>query len=241
MSISSGRDAALAGLRRQMAVMSGRPDTPAVALADRSSDAIPVPEPLSEMLPHKGLARGTVTRLSGVNSVLIAVIATVTQNGGQVGIVGLPRLGLLSAAQMGADLSRIATVPSPGTDPVEVAAVLLDGMDLVVLGTRGVDVAPSRSRAVAGASATAGGCSAVVWLPRRATQPRVSTRSLIVVGTPSISPHGSPFSQRLSDARAAASAPSSSTRQKAWTVSFQRRMRSRQACATSTGDSVRLW
>ena len=150
MSISSGRDAALAGLRRQMAVMSGRPDTPAVALADRSSDAIPVPEPLSEMLPHKGLARGTVTRLSGVNSVLIAVIATVTQNGGQVGIVGLPRLGLLTAAQMGADLSRIATVPSPGTDPVEVAAVLLDGMDLVVLGTRGVDVAPSRSRVVMG-------------------------------------------------------------------------------------------
>ncbi|MET9202436.1 hypothetical protein [Gordonia sp. NPDC003585] len=140
----------IAELRKRMAAMSGQPDQHAVDVADPVEGALPMPSPLSEVLPHKGIARGTVACLDGMNSVLIAVIAEVTRAGGQVGIVGLPRLGLLSAAEMGADLSRIATVPLPGADPVEVAAVLLDGMDLVVLGAGGLDVAPSRSRVVMG-------------------------------------------------------------------------------------------
>ena len=80
----------------------------------------------------------------------------------------------------------------------------------------------SRSRAEAGASAAAGGWLSVVWLPRRAVQPRVRIRSLMVAGTPSSRPKGSPRRQRASDSRAAASAASPSTRQKAWTRSFQR-------------------
>ena len=49
---------------------------------------------------------------------------------------------------MGADLSRVAVIPEPGADPVEVAAVLLDGMDLVVLGLGGRSVLAPRARAV---------------------------------------------------------------------------------------------
>lgn len=45
----------------------------------------------------------------------------------------------------GADLSRLAVIPDPGTDPVEVAAVLVDGMDLVVLGLGGRRVPPTRA------------------------------------------------------------------------------------------------
>ena len=41
---------------------------------------------------------------------------------------------------------RIATVPHPGSDPVEVAAVLMDGMDLVVLGLGGGGEVAARLR-----------------------------------------------------------------------------------------------
>nr|WP_064571620.1 hypothetical protein [Gordonia sp. LAM0048] len=154
-----GRADELAGLRRRMAAMSGRPDQRVVEVRDRAVGVLPVPESLSKVLPHNGIPRGTVARLDGARSVLVAMIAAVTRVGGQVGIVGLPRLSLLSAAEMGADLSRIATIPEPGPDPVEVAAVLLDGMDLVVLDLatdgegarpRSEMVAPSRARVVMG-------------------------------------------------------------------------------------------
>jgi len=54
----------------------------------------------------------------------------------------------LAAVEMGADLSRLAVIPDPGADPVEVAAVLMDGLDLVVLSLGGRSVTPSRARAV---------------------------------------------------------------------------------------------
>ena len=83
----------------------------------------------------------------------------------------------------------------------------------------GVQVLPSstapasRRRAVAGASSCHGPAGSTVFEPRSVGQPFASTRSLIEAGTPSTAPAGSPFAQRASDARAAVSAPSSSTRQ----------------------------
>ena len=62
---------------------------------------------------------------------------------------------------MGADLSRLAVIPDPGTDPVEVAAVLVDGMDLVVLGLGGRRVPQTRARAVV-ARARHKGCTLLV-------------------------------------------------------------------------------
>jgi len=78
-----------------------------------------------------------------------------------VAIVGLPEFGLLAAAEMGADLSRVAVIPQPGSDPVEVAAVLIDGMDLVVLGLAGRRVPATRARAVV-ARARQRGCTLLV-------------------------------------------------------------------------------
>ena len=72
--------------------------------------------------------------------------AAVTGAGGHAAVVGLPGFGLLAAAEMGADLSRLAVIPNPGADPVEVAAVLMDGMDLVVLGLAGRCVPAGRAR-----------------------------------------------------------------------------------------------
>ena len=130
----------LESLRRQMAVMSERGSGRVVARADdllpESESRLAIPQWLAELLPVQ-LPRGTVAVLSGARSLLLSMVATVTAAGGNAAIVGQPDIGLLAAVEMGADLSRLAVIPDPGTDPVEVAAVLIDGMDLVVLGLGG--------------------------------------------------------------------------------------------------------
>lgn len=60
----------------------------------------------------------------------------------------MPTLGLLAAVEQGADLSKIALIADPKDSAVEVAAILLDAVDLVILGLSGTAVAPSRARAV---------------------------------------------------------------------------------------------
>ncbi len=155
----------LAHLRRQMAAVSGkvgsgrRGGTPQAGEPAPES-WLPVPESLAGALPA-GLPRGTVAVLSGARSPALGLVAAVTAAGGNAAIVGQPDIGLLAAAEMGADLSRLATIPDPGTDPVEVAAVLMDGMDLVVLGLGGRSVSAARGRAVA-ARARHRGCSLLV-------------------------------------------------------------------------------
>lgn len=124
-----------------------------------SGDALPeppAPGPLSQLLP-----RGTVAVLSGARSLALRMVAAATAEGGHAAIVGQPDVGLLAAVEMGADLSRVAVIPYPGTDPVEVAAVLLDGLDLVVLALGGRSVPMARARAVT-ARARQKGCTLLV-------------------------------------------------------------------------------
>jgi hypothetical protein len=102
----------LESLRRRMLAMSGRHAQPEDLLPESAAPVVP---------------RGTVAVLSGARSLVLNVVASVTAAGGNAAIVGQPDIGLLAAVEMGADLSRIAVIPDPGNDPVEVAAVLIDG------------------------------------------------------------------------------------------------------------------
>jgi hypothetical protein len=153
-------------LRRKMAAVSGkvggrrRGPAPSSDLLPDSETLLPVPESLAELLPTP-LPRGTVAVLSGARSLPLSMVAAVTADGGHAAIIGQPDVGLLAAVEMGADLSRIAVIPEPGSDPVEVAAVLMDGMDLVVLGLGGRSVPASRARAVM-ARARQKGCTLLV-------------------------------------------------------------------------------
>lgn len=138
----------LESLRRRMAEMSGHAIAPA--------DDLPL-----ELTEQALVPRGTVAVLSGARSLLLSMVAAATAAGGNVAIVGQPDIGLLAAVERGADLSRLAVIPDPGTDPVEVAAVLIDGMDLVVLGLGGRRVSQTRARAVV-ARARTRGCTLLV-------------------------------------------------------------------------------
>ncbi|WP_336085212.1 hypothetical protein [Nocardia sp. SSK8] len=143
------RERTLDELRRRMAAVPGR-GAAAAARTPREQplrrEMLPVPAPLAELLPEGGLPKGAVVAYSGAHSLLTGLLAAVTGAGGHAAVVGLPRLGLLAAAEMGAQLSRLAVIPDPGPDPAEVAAVLLDGLDLVVLGLDGFAVPPARCR-----------------------------------------------------------------------------------------------
>jgi hypothetical protein len=153
-------------LRRKIAAVSGkvgngrRGPAPSMDPVPDSESLLPLPESLAELLPAP-LPRGTVAVLSGARSLPLSMVAAVTAQGGHAAIVGQPDVGLLAAVEMGADLSRIAVIPEPGADPVEVAAVLMDGMDLVVLGLGGRSVPAGRARAVV-ARARQKGCTLLV-------------------------------------------------------------------------------
>jgi hypothetical protein len=153
-------------LRRKIAAISGKVGNGRCGQAS-SNDVLPesesllaLPEPLTETLPTT-LPRGTVAVLSGARSLSLSMVAAVTAAGGHAAIVGQPDVGLLAAVEMGADLSRLAVIPEPGADPVEVAAVLMDGMDLVLLGLGGRSVPATRARAVV-ARARQKGCTLLV-------------------------------------------------------------------------------
>ncbi|MBY8858048.1 hypothetical protein K7711_16305 [Nocardia sp. CA2R105] len=142
----------LAELRRRMAAIPARgaaSTTRAPLSRESRGESLPVPSALGELLPDGGLVRGSVVEYWGASSLLAGLLAAVTGAGGHVAAVGLPRLGLLAAVEMGADLARLAVIPDPGSDPLEVASVLLDGLDLVVLGMGGREVPPARARVLA--------------------------------------------------------------------------------------------
>jgi hypothetical protein len=163
-------------LRRKIAAVSGkvggghRGPVPSIDPLPDSESLLPLPEsspspagegdPQAEPLP-RSLPRGTVAVLSGARSLALSMVAAVTAEGGHAAIVGQPDVGLLAAVEMGADLSRIAVIPEPGADPVEVAAVLMDGMDLVVLGLGGRSVPAGRARVLV-ARARQKGCTLLV-------------------------------------------------------------------------------
>ncbi|MEW2481387.1 hypothetical protein AB0876_17520 [Mycobacterium sp. NPDC049093] len=157
-------------LRRKIASVSGKvgpvhrgvPRSEAVVPAPES--LLEPPETLVEALPEglpTMLPRGSVAVAAGARSLTLGMVAAVTSGGGHAVIIGQPDVGLLAAVEMGADLSRLAVIPDPGADPVEVASVLMDGMDLVVLGLGGRSVPPSRARVMV-ARARQKGCTLLV-------------------------------------------------------------------------------
>ncbi|UFS95522.1 hypothetical protein [Nocardia huaxiensis] len=142
----------LTELRRRMAAVPARGGEAAArvpAAEEFHREALPVPPALAGLLPDGGLAKGSVVAYNGAHSLLSGLLAAVTGAGGYAAVVGLPRLGLLAAAEMGARLDRLAVVSDPGSDPLEIASVLLEGLDLVVLGLNGLSVPQSRTRVLA--------------------------------------------------------------------------------------------
>jgi hypothetical protein len=96
---------------------------------------LPVLPPIAALLPDGGLRRGTVVRCtgSGAPSLAMAVAAGPSAAGSWCGTVGLDEVGVLAAAGYGLDLERLVVVRTAPAEWAVAAAVLVDGVDLVVL------------------------------------------------------------------------------------------------------------
>jgi hypothetical protein len=102
-----------------------------------------VPErPGEELLPvlpvvsgllQGGLRRGCIVAVERSRLLCMAVAAGVSVAGGWCAVVGMPRLGVLAAADAGLDMDRLLLVPDPGPRWPQVVAALLEGCELVVL------------------------------------------------------------------------------------------------------------
>lgn len=82
-------------------------------------------------------------------SLMLALLAEASQAGSWCAVVGVPTLGAAAAAELGIALDRLALVPYPGPEWVDVVAALVDGVDVVVVASPGPVAAQVTSRLTA--------------------------------------------------------------------------------------------
>jgi len=121
-------------------------------VSSSSEQVLPVSAALLALFPQ-GLRRGSVVVIDGVGAtnktggattLAVSLLAEASATGSLCAAVGLVDLGLVAVVELGVDPERLAFVPRPGAMWPEVAALLLDGMDLVVVCPPG----PPRAAAV---------------------------------------------------------------------------------------------
>lgn len=103
-------------------------------VAPSGARVLPVPASLAGLLPSGGLDQGTTVVVRGSTSLTLSLVAEASRTGTWVALVGLSRVGVLAAHQLGLDLEKVVLVPAPGPDGPVVVAALLDGVGLVVVG-----------------------------------------------------------------------------------------------------------
>ena len=99
---------------------------------------LPLAEPWLGTLADRGLRRGihvSVLAPTGGGGLSVAwhLIARATQQGYWVGVVGVDDPGVLAMHEYGVDLRRVLFIPRPRDAWAEVAADLIEGVDVVVV------------------------------------------------------------------------------------------------------------
>jgi hypothetical protein len=135
-------DRAAAGLRAVRAaglgdiVRTATGPQPAGTVGPRLLPLLPVLPELRPLLPGGGLRRGStvvaVPSAPVAASLLLVLLAAASEAGSWCGVVGVPTLSAVAAAEHGIALDRLALVPQPGLAWAAAVAALLDGLDLVV-------------------------------------------------------------------------------------------------------------
>ncbi len=118
---------------------------PAVLAADR---AVALPPPLDALVP-RGLRRGSVVGVDGpaAPSLAMVLVAVVAGGAGWVAVVDGADLGLAAAGELGVDLGRCVLVDPPADRQAEALMVLVDAVDVVLVGAPRSRPIPPRVRA----------------------------------------------------------------------------------------------
>jgi hypothetical protein len=103
------------------------------AAVQPGASILPVLPALTELLPGGGLARGSVLAVEQPGLLCLALVAGASAAGAWCGVAGLPSLGVVAAAGMGAEPSRLMLVPEPGPGWPQVVASMLEACEVVVV------------------------------------------------------------------------------------------------------------
>lgn len=98
-----------------------------------SAELLPVPQALAGLFPEGGLRRGSTITVSGSSSLVLALLAGVSQKPGWCAEVGSPLLGSVAAVEAGVALERFVRVAQPGEQWPAVVASLLEAFEIVVV------------------------------------------------------------------------------------------------------------
>jgi hypothetical protein len=109
---------------------------------------LPLLPALESILPSGSLQRGFTLSVQGgpgTNSLALALAAGASKAGSWVAAVGIPSLGVASAAELGVVLERLILIaPPPAALWPTVAAALIDAFDVVLVGWPDVSGAMAR-------------------------------------------------------------------------------------------------
>ena len=108
------------------------------------------PAALAPMLPQRGLQRGTVVATGGVaTSLALALIGPATASGSWAALVGLERVGLAAAEELGVSLERVLLVgPVPAGQWAATVVAVAESVDLVLVAPPAASVSPGTARRV---------------------------------------------------------------------------------------------
>lgn len=91
---------------------------------------------MADMFPGGGLEPGSVLAVAdtpGSTALLVALLSALMAGGSWAAVLGMADLGVEAAAQAGVPLKRLVVVPRPAARWSQVAAVLLDAVDVVAV------------------------------------------------------------------------------------------------------------
>lgn len=92
---------------------------------------------LADLLPEGGLRSGATYAVSGSMSLMLALLAPVSQDGSWCAAIGVPELGVEAAAAFGVELSRFVLIPDPGSRWLAVTSAVAEVLPLVAVRPQG--------------------------------------------------------------------------------------------------------
>lgn len=111
---------------------------------------LPAPVALSRFLPAEGFPRRAVTLFPDQPLLVVELLAHVTARGGYAAMVGWREFAYAGVVESGGVCENIIVIPDPGPQPLNVVAVLCEGLDLVVYHGMGATLSPTQARPLLG-------------------------------------------------------------------------------------------
>ncbi|WP_080796407.1 hypothetical protein [Corynebacterium pacaense] len=151
-----GRAERIEVLRSRMSSMGAaalKLDAPAGGVSDSQvapGDVVAAPGAVADLFPGGGLMRRQVTVMGEQPLLVLDFLTRVTASGGCAAVVGWRDLGLAGLVGAGGVCDNLIVIPDPGPEPLNVAAVLCEGLDLVVYRGPEIMLSPSRARPLLG-------------------------------------------------------------------------------------------